>query len=63
MLFGHWMNQKDIPDPYGKSHEAFEFVYRLLADSAQKWVKALILNRDHNDRHNHKEKRRQRERQ
>ncbi|HHK5628648.1 TPA: protein tyrosine phosphatase, partial [Serratia marcescens] len=23
MLFGHWMNQKDIPDPYGKSHEAF----------------------------------------
>ncbi|MBI6150761.1 protein tyrosine phosphatase [Serratia surfactantfaciens] len=41
MLFGHWMNQKDIPDPYGKSHEAFEFVYRLLADSAQKWVKAL----------------------
>lgn len=41
MLFGHWLEQKDIPDPYGKSQEAFEFVYRLLADSAQKWAKAL----------------------
>lgn len=41
MLFGHWLNQKDIPDPYGKSQEAFEFVYRLLADSAHKWANAL----------------------
>lgn len=23
MLFGHWLNQRDIPDPYRKSNEAF----------------------------------------
>ncbi len=27
MLFGHWLNQKDIPDPYKKSDEAFAEVY------------------------------------
>ncbi|XBS68544.1 protein tyrosine phosphatase [Acerihabitans sp. KWT182] len=41
MLYGHWNNQIDIPDPYHKSREAFEYIYRLLNDSAQKWVKAL----------------------
>jgi len=41
MLFGHWNNQIDIADPYHKSREAFEYIYRLLDDSAQKWVKAL----------------------
>ncbi|QCR35724.1 protein tyrosine phosphatase [Nissabacter sp. SGAir0207] len=41
MLFGHWDQQRDIPDPYRKSREAFESVYRLLDDAAQKWAKAL----------------------
>ncbi|WP_415423477.1 protein tyrosine phosphatase [Serratia marcescens] len=41
MLFGHWLEQLEIPDPYRKSAEAFEFVYRLLADSSQKWAQAL----------------------
>ncbi|MFP7607444.1 arsenate reductase/protein-tyrosine-phosphatase family protein [Serratia quinivorans] len=41
MLFAHWLDQREIPDPYGKSHEAFEFVYRLLADGAKKWAQAL----------------------
>ncbi|EPX2175907.1 TPA: protein tyrosine phosphatase [Serratia marcescens] len=41
MLFGHWLEQREIPDPYRKSAEAFEFVYRLLADSSQKWAQAL----------------------
>ncbi|TXE64160.1 protein tyrosine phosphatase [Serratia nematodiphila] len=41
MLFGHWLEQSEIPDPYRKSVEAFEFVYSLLADSAQKWAQAL----------------------
>ncbi|HAT3515481.1 TPA: protein tyrosine phosphatase [Serratia marcescens] len=41
MLFAHWLGQREIPDPYGKSHEAFEFVYRLLADGAEKWAQAL----------------------
>lgn len=43
MLFAHWLGQKEVPDPYRKSSEAFEFVYRLLAEAAQKW--ALALNR------------------
>ncbi|WP_447883898.1 arsenate reductase/protein-tyrosine-phosphatase family protein [Serratia fonticola] len=43
MLFGHWNEQREIPDPYRKSAEAFEFVYTLLADSAQKWTQ--VLNR------------------
>ncbi len=43
MLFAHWLAQKDIPDPYGKSTEAFEFVYRQLDESAKKW--ATVLNK------------------
>ncbi|HFI5306682.1 arsenate reductase/protein-tyrosine-phosphatase family protein [Serratia liquefaciens] len=41
MLFGHWLGQREIADPYRQSHEAFEFVYRLLDESAQKWADAL----------------------
>ncbi|HAV5984678.1 MULTISPECIES: protein tyrosine phosphatase [Serratia] len=41
MLFAHWVNQQDVPDPYRKSQESFEFVYKLLAESAQKWSQAL----------------------
>ncbi|MFK3841214.1 protein tyrosine phosphatase [Serratia sp. NPDC087055] len=41
MLFGHWIEQREIADPYRQSQESFEFVYRLLDESAQKWVKAL----------------------
>ncbi|MBN3050483.1 protein tyrosine phosphatase [Pectobacterium brasiliense] len=41
MLFGHWLNQQEIVDPYRKSREAFEFVYSQLEQSAQKWVQAL----------------------
>lgn len=41
MLFGHWLNQHEIPDPYCKSHEAFEHVYSLLDHSAQKWAHVL----------------------
>ncbi|HGM5805385.1 MULTISPECIES: arsenate reductase/protein-tyrosine-phosphatase family protein [Serratia] len=41
MLFAHWQGQKDIPDPYRKSPEAFEYAYNLLAESAQKWADAL----------------------
>jgi len=32
MLFAHWLNQQDVPDPYRKSQESFEFVYKLLAE-------------------------------
>ncbi|CAI2137132.1 Low molecular weight protein-tyrosine-phosphatase wzb [Serratia fonticola] len=41
MLFGHWLEQREIADPYRQSREAFEFVYQLLDESAQKWAKAL----------------------
>ncbi|WP_075180879.1 protein tyrosine phosphatase [Pantoea sp. 1.19] len=41
MLFGHWAGQRDIPDPYRKSLEAFDSVYALLDDAAQKWAHAL----------------------
>lgn len=41
MLFGHWLEQCEIADPYRQSREAFEYVYRLLDESAQKWAKAL----------------------
>lgn len=30
MLFGHWLNGKEIPDPYRKSEEAFALVYQLI---------------------------------
>ena len=41
MLFGHWDNEREIPDPYRKSREAFEAVYTLLDQSAQQWAQAL----------------------
>ncbi|EMW1013892.1 protein tyrosine phosphatase [Serratia marcescens] len=41
MLFGHWMGQQEIDDPYRKSLEAFEYVYQMLSNSASKWAKVL----------------------
>ncbi|MEW5290086.1 protein tyrosine phosphatase [Erwinia papayae] len=41
MLFGHWLNQQEIADPYKKSRDAYEAVYVLLENAAQKWVNAL----------------------
>lgn len=41
MLFGHWLNSKEIPDPYRQSMEAFEFVYQILEQSSDSWVRKL----------------------
>ncbi|VYU74462.1 low molecular weight protein-tyrosine-phosphatase Wzb [Metakosakonia massiliensis] len=41
MLFGHWDNEREIPDPYRKSRDAFEAVYTLLDQSAHLWAQAL----------------------
>ncbi|HFZ8994100.1 TPA: protein tyrosine phosphatase [Citrobacter freundii] len=41
MLFGHWINQQEIPDPYQKSDEAFASVYRLIEQAGQCWVEKL----------------------
>ncbi|HFP9310543.1 arsenate reductase/protein-tyrosine-phosphatase family protein [Raoultella ornithinolytica] len=37
MLLGHWLEQKEIPDPYGKSEEAFDYVFNLIAESCRLW--------------------------
>lgn len=41
MLFGHWVNSVDIPDPYRQSREAFDHAYSLIEQSAQAWAKKL----------------------
>lgn len=41
LLFGHWLGNKEIPDPYRQSMEAFEFVYQLLDQSATEWSRKL----------------------
>lgn len=41
MLFGHWDSEREIPDPYRKSRDAFDAVYTLLERSARQWAQAL----------------------
>lgn len=41
MLFGQWLSQRDIPDPYRKSDEAFASVYQLIEQASLHWVKKL----------------------
>lgn len=41
MLFAHWMNQRDIPDPYKKSDEAFDSVYKLIEQAGTCWAERI----------------------
>ncbi|WP_406671561.1 protein tyrosine phosphatase [Raoultella terrigena] len=41
MLFGHWLEQREIPDPYRKSEEAFVSVYQLIVQAAERWAEKL----------------------
>ncbi|EPJ5860204.1 protein tyrosine phosphatase [Raoultella ornithinolytica] len=41
MLFGHWLGQKEIPDPYRKSEEAFSSVYQLIEQTGLRWIEKL----------------------
>lgn len=41
MLFGQWIGQKDIPDPYRQSREAFEHAYSLINEAAKAWAKKI----------------------
>ncbi|MGR5349242.1 arsenate reductase/protein-tyrosine-phosphatase family protein [Vibrio mediterranei] len=41
MLFGQWIGEKDIPDPYQQSSEAFEHAFKLIDQAAQEWAKKL----------------------
>ncbi|MCL1123887.1 low molecular weight protein-tyrosine-phosphatase [Shewanella surugensis] len=41
MLFGQWIGQQDIPDPYKLSQEAFEYAYELIDKSANTWAEKI----------------------
>ncbi|WP_304466147.1 protein tyrosine phosphatase [Erwinia sp. JUb26] len=41
MLLGYWLNEMEIPDPYRKSLEAFEYVYQLIDQACDSWVEKL----------------------
>ncbi|HBR1718500.1 TPA: protein tyrosine phosphatase [Klebsiella quasipneumoniae subsp. quasipneumoniae] len=41
MLYGHWLDGREIPDPYRKSEEAFDSVYLLIAQAGRLWVEKL----------------------
>ncbi|WP_027252892.1 hypothetical protein [Photobacterium halotolerans] len=41
MLFGQWIGQQDIPDPYRLSREAYEHAYLLIDKAARAWAQKL----------------------
>lgn len=41
LLFGRWLDVQEIPDPYGKSQEAFDYVFGLLAGASREWARRL----------------------
>ncbi|MFC3033112.1 low molecular weight protein-tyrosine-phosphatase [Pseudoalteromonas fenneropenaei] len=40
-LLGKWLGDKDVPDPYKQSQEAFEHVYQLIDSACNAWQKYL----------------------
>ena len=41
MLFGQWLSNKDIADPYRRSDEMFALVYQQIEAAANKWAEKL----------------------
>ena len=41
LLFGQWLENSDIPDPYRKSREAFEYVFGQLVKASQEWARRV----------------------
>ncbi|WP_017445375.1 low molecular weight protein-tyrosine-phosphatase [Gayadomonas joobiniege] len=41
MLLGKWIGDKEIPDPYRQSRDAFEYAINLIDDCIAKWIKYL----------------------
>ena len=41
MLFGQWLPNKEIADPYRKSDEMFALVYQQIEAAAKKWAEKL----------------------
>lgn len=48
MLLGYWNQKKDIPDPYGKSADAFEYTFSLIKESVIGW-KSVLESKIKND--------------
>lgn len=44
LLLGKWLDDADIHDPYGKSPEAFSYVFSQIEKSCSSWCKKLIIN-------------------
>ena len=40
-LLGKWLGDKEVPDPYRQSREAFEHVYELIDSACSAWQKYL----------------------
>lgn len=41
MLLGRWLNNKEVPDPYRKSTEAFQLSHSLIQQATTAWLKYL----------------------
>lgn len=41
MLLGHWIDKREIPDPYKRHREVYEQVHQLLDQAAQAWAARL----------------------
>ena len=41
MLFGQWLSNKEIADPYRQSDDMFELVYQQIETAANKWAAKL----------------------
>lgn len=41
LLFGKWLDEREIPDPYRRSREAYEQVHRVLNEAAAAWAERL----------------------
>ncbi|MEW6765786.1 MAG: low molecular weight protein-tyrosine-phosphatase [Pseudomonadota bacterium] len=42
MLLSHWTGGEDIPDPYRKSHEDFDFALSRVEEGIQAWSQRLV---------------------
>ncbi len=41
MLLGHWLDGKEIPDPYRRSDEVYQHVFELIEKSCNEWKTKL----------------------
>lgn len=41
MLLGHWLEEKEVPDPYRRDRETFEAVYRMMDQATDAWAKRI----------------------